>query len=135
MLLIDIDCFKPYNDNYGHLKGDEALQQVAQRLKSKLLRPFDLCARYGGEEFAVLLPEVNREGTLFVAKRLLKAIQSLAIPHEFSSVSDQVTISIGVAFAEPTESKSQLIENADAALYTAKESGRNQLAIFGDPTP
>lgn len=56
LILIDIDHFKPYNDNYGHLKGDEILKQVAQRLKSKLLRPFDMCARYGGEEFAILLP-------------------------------------------------------------------------------
>ncbi|TQV73174.1 diguanylate cyclase [Aliikangiella marina] len=130
LLLIDVDHFKPYNDNYGHLQGDDTLQQVAKRLKSKLLRPFDMCARYGGEEFAVLLPEVNREGTLFVAKRLLKAIQTLAIPHEYSTTSDHITASIGIAFAQSTDSTDQLIKNADKALYQAKEAGRNQLKVF-----
>jgi len=132
LLLIDVDHFKPFNDNYGHLKGDDCLQQVAQRLKAKLLRPFDLCARYGGEEFAVLLPEVNHEGTLFVAKRLLTAIQDLAIPHEYSTTSEHLTVSIGIAFAQSIESQEQLIRNADSALYQAKESGRNQLKIFDD---
>jgi len=126
LLLIDVDHFKPFNDNYGHLEGDKCLTQVAQTLQEKLLRPFDLAARYGGEEFAVLLPEINREGTLFVVNRLLNAIRDLSIPHRFSSTSNILTVSIGIAFAQQANDIQQLITKADKALYQAKTNGRNQ---------
>ncbi|BAQ64082.1 diguanylate cyclase domain-containing protein [Geminocystis sp. NIES-3709] len=129
LILIDIDCFKLYNDHYGHQKGDECLIQVAQAITKALYRHGDLVARYGGEEFAVILPNTNIEGGFKVAESLRNAIDSLAIPHQTSRITQHLTISLGLACVIPTAQNSleDLISQADNALYTAKKEGRNRV--------
>ncbi len=128
VVMIDIDFFKPYNDNYGHWKGDEALTQVARALKRSIKRPTDVAARYGGEEFIVILKNCDQEGAKKVANELVEAVRSLKIEHRFSKASDYVTISAGLAFKEKESSitKEELIKEADEQLYRAKESGRDK---------
>lgn len=132
LLMIDVDYFKRYNDHYGHGKGDECLIKIASALQASLKRPTDMVARYGGEEFIVLLQNIDKEGAVNVAENLIKAVSDLRIRHEYSTVSDHVTISAGMAFkaAEETLCKEELLKLADDALYRAKESGRNQIAIL-----
>jgi diguanylate cyclase (GGDEF)-like protein/PAS domain S-box-containing protein len=127
LMSMDIDFFKLYNDNYGHIEGDRCLQKIAQRLDSIFSRHGDLFARYGGEEFAVLLPNTD-EGILYLADRCRKSIESMMIPHGFSKVSDFVTISIGMSTVIPEKGSKPtlIIESADKALYRAKEGGRNR---------
>ena len=132
LIMIDIDSFKSYNDNYGHLKGDETLQQVVSVLSKSINRPADLLARYGGEEFVVVLPDTTMKGALQLAKSLRKNVEQLAIPHQYSEVSDKVTVSMGVACCEPElrhNSVASLIGAADEALYKAKANGRNQVVV------
>lgn len=129
VIMIDIDSFKTYNDNYGHVAGDDALRIVAKTLLDSLLRPADIVARYGGEEFVVLLPNTELEGAIQVAERLTLAIEALQVRHEYSPVSQYVTISAGCAEKEEGQSATQLIDIADKNLYRAKENGRNQ--VFG----
>lgn len=128
LLMIDIDHFKLYNDHYGHQSGDVCLKTVAQTLKSHFSRPHDLVARYGGEEFVCLLPGCEPEGALLKAQQLCQAIAHLHIPHATSPTAPNVTISIGVASFKPTadDTPDMLIAQADALLYKAKHSGRNQ---------
>ena len=129
LLICDVDHFKKYNDNYGHAAGDDCLKSVCLGMKEILRRPADFLARYGGEEFAVILPETEYQGAGYVATRLLKSIECLNIPHVHSPVVDHVTISIGMATSLPgtdCASPLQLIKAADAMLYVAKQSGRNQ---------
>ena len=128
LILLDVDFFKPYNDYYGHQVGDECLRQVTQALQSCTRRPTDLVARYGGEEFAIVLPNTPAEGALTLAQDIRRAIQSLHIAHARSSVSPFVTVSVGLATLVPTPdlSPSWLIRAADAALYEAKQSGRDR---------
>ena len=97
LILIDIDYFKPYNDNYGHLAGDVCLRKVATALSEIVSRPADLVARYGGEEFGVILPNTGIEGASKLAETLRRKIKDMAIPHEFSQIGKCVTISMGVA--------------------------------------
>ncbi|MBF0120003.1 MAG: GGDEF domain-containing protein [Desulfobacterales bacterium] len=133
VLLMDIDHFKFYNDTYGHQRGDECLKQVAKTLKAFARRPGDLAARYGGEEFAVILSNTELIEASIVATRILQAVQGLKISHIKSSVDLKVvTLSIGIAVIvpHPSLSVSQLIENADRALYCAKSQGRNRVAIL-----
>ncbi|HHI92362.1 MAG TPA: diguanylate cyclase [Gammaproteobacteria bacterium] len=127
LILIDIDFFKPFNDNYGHLAGDGCLRQVAATLDEMVHRPADLVARYGGEEFAVVLPNTDIDGAKKLAKKLCEKIRSLKIPHEFSEVTNHITVSLGVTSGVACEgiSPSDLILQADKALYLAKELGRN----------
>lgn len=127
LLMIDIDCFKPYNDKYGHLAGDEALTQIAETLQKYVSRPRDLVARYGGEEFICLLPETSLDAAITVAEKLRAKIEQLDIIHEFSLSSVRMTISIGIANVIPEEchSKEDVIDLADKALYRAKKAGRN----------
>jgi diguanylate cyclase (GGDEF)-like protein/PAS domain S-box-containing protein len=131
LIMCDIDYFKFYNDTYGHLKGDECLRQVAEALKNAVNRPGDLVARFGGEEFIVLLPETELEGALKVAEVLRDKIESLKIKHQKSLVSNYLTISLGVATAIPSreDAAMELISSADAALYQAKNEGRNRVAF------
>ncbi len=123
LLAVDVDCFKQYNDRYGHAAGDVALQQVAQVLRSSLLRSVDLAARYGGEEFVVLLPDATAAGARDVAERIRQRVQALAIAHDGSQVAPVVTVSLGVAhaFASSALEVDQLFAQADRALYSAKE--------------
>jgi diguanylate cyclase (GGDEF)-like protein len=134
LLLMDIDHFKLYNDNYGHSEGDECLKQVANILANSI-RPTDKVARYGGEEFVVLLPNTNREQALVVVNRILSNIRSKAILHEYSKVADIVTMSIGLSCNQPRQSSyKSLIEDADTALYKVKESTRNGSAFYNSLT-
>ncbi len=129
MLLVDIDFFKPFNDTYGHVAGDAALQQVATALSSCLSRSEDLFARYGGEEFVAVLPDTDNAGALSIAERMRQAVLDLAIAHS-GSLLHRLTISLGVACKIPTRADrpDSLIEAADVALYQAKRTGRNRVA-------
>ncbi len=127
LLMCDIDCFKAYNDTYGHLNGDDCLKKIARTLNSALKRPRDFLCRYGGEEFIAVLPDTDRRGALSVAKRFLEETGKLKIVHKSSAVSKNVTISVGVATINPDEKTkpTSFINEADKALYEAKQSGRN----------
>ena len=131
LILIDVDHFKSYNDHYGHSVGDDCLRRVAQAINGAISRASDLVARYGGEEFVVLLPGTPCAGAERVAERIRQAVEALAIPHEVSPVSDHVTISLGVAATDqaPGTSPKALIQAADAALYQAKQAGRNRSVV------
>lgn len=131
LILCDIDYFKRYNDRFGHQQGDRCLQQVARGIASVVNRPADLVARYGGEEFAVVLPNTNERGAMSVAENIRQQIENLQIPHPESSVSDRVTLSLGVACIIPhaKTDPQQLIQTSDDALYEAKQKGRNQAVI------
>ena len=137
LLMIDVDMFKLYNDNYGHQAGDSVLADVAQAMRKTLLRSTDSVFRYGGEEFCVLLPDTTEAAALMVAERLRAAIQALDIPHPVSTVADQVTVSIGAALGcvHTDESGQDLIERADKALYQAKKLGRNRVYMDDTTTP
>lgn len=127
LILIDIDHFKAYNDHYGHLQGDDCLKQFAQGASEALLRPVDMFCRYGGEEFGVLLPNTSKEGAENVAKRMAEKIAELAIEHTESPTAGQVTASMGIALSESGLTDAvELLDQADKALYRAKEAGRNQ---------
>lgn len=131
VLLIDIDFFKQYNDNYGHLKGDACLTKVAYLLNRAFSRPADLTARYGGEEFVALLPETSCEDALVLAHKCRAAIQTADIKHAYSDVAETVTVSIGVSCMDqntPYAAVSSLLNQADHLLYEAKTKGRNRVA-------
>lgn len=132
VILCDIDFFKRYNDRYGHPAGDECLRQVATAMKQQVKRSGDLFARYGGEEFVVVLPNTGAEGALHVAETLRQEVLKLSLPHEDSTVSDIVTLSLGVAtdIPQPALTTADLIKQADEALYHAKENGRNQTIVW-----
>lgn len=129
LLMVDVDFFKLYNDNYGHLKGDECLRKIAVSLKNSLKRPGDLVVRWGGEEFVCLLPSTNYEGALTVAKDIQENLQKLKIEHKKSKISAYVTVSIGVSSMRPEDiqQKDNLIKEADINLYEAKRQGRNKI--------
>ncbi len=128
VLLIDIDFFKLYNDTYGHQKGDEALRRVANVLKDNLHRATDYIGRYGGEEFCVVLTDTKPDAAALVADSLLQAIRGLGIPHASSRCAKHLTVSIGIASmtAESTVIQTNLVREADTALYQAKREGRNR---------
>jgi len=128
LLLVDIDFFKAYNDGYGHLRGDAALNEVAKALASSFSRAGDLVARYGGEEFAALLPNTTEEGALDLAESARARVEARAIQHRGTAgVRGGLTVSVGVASIGPDESidASRLVAAADRALYLAKDAGRN----------
>ena len=135
LVLVDVDHFKKYNDEYGHLAGDECLKQIAIALDSCCQRPTDLAARYGGEEFALVLPDTDRIGAIHIAETIHTAISSLRIPHRKSSTGPCISISSGVALMPPGAhmTAEMLIGEADKALYQAKNNGRNQLALIEVP--
>jgi diguanylate cyclase (GGDEF)-like protein len=129
ILMCDIDHFKKYNDSYGHLAGDDCLKAVAETLSAALQRATELVARYGGEEFVVVLGETDLEEAAETAERLRKKVSEIAIPHADSSTASHVTISIGVATTVPKaeDEPASLVQAADAALYEAKEAGRDRV--------
>lgn len=132
LIMIDIDHFKLYNDNYGHIEGDDSLKKVASCLATTMSRPADFIARYGGEEFAVILPMTDHDGAVTVAETLLEQIKKLNLPHRYSLVAERVTISLGVATMLPTREASPtiLIDRADKALYASKIAGRNRFTTW-----
>lgn len=127
LIMIDIDFFKKYNDNYGHLEGDKVLKQVAKALNLLVKRPGDVVARYGGEEFALVLPDTKDAAA--IAKKCRAKVESLGIRHLFSSVSDVVTVSVGYCsiFPQKDQSSEIMIKRADEALFDAKKEGRNKV--------
>ncbi len=132
VLLVDIDCFKDYNDRYGHQAGDECLRAVAVTLSQCARRPMDFVARYGGEEFAVVLNDATREYTAELLTRIQRSIAQLNIQHEASRVASRLTVSIGAAFVLPGANRTHegLVQLADEALYSAKEQGRNRVVVM-----
>nr|WP_248851881.1 diguanylate cyclase [Thiomicrospira microaerophila] len=133
VIMVDIDFFKPFNDNYGHGKGDECLVKVAQALQRVFRRPADLVARYGGEEFVAILPETNRRGVQMMAEKMRQAVWDLNFAHGYSAVDSRVTVSLGGISREvdTLEEVKELLKYADQALYQAKAQGRNQVVIYG----
>jgi diguanylate cyclase (GGDEF)-like protein len=131
LMIIDIDFFKPFNDNYGHDKGDITLKKVAQIIANSLTRTTDFAARYGGEEFVVLMPSTDLKGAQHFAKSIKDNIEHSAIEHQFSRVANFVTASIGVAsLTGEALNDIDLFKQADNALYQAKKNGRNQVAVI-----
>ncbi|MFO7731043.1 MAG: diguanylate cyclase [Spirochaetia bacterium] len=129
LILMDIDYFKAYNDNYGHGKGDTCLESVAKALTACTSRPADIVARYGGEEFAAILPNTDSEGGITKAEEFRKSIEELEIVHEHSEISDHLTISVGVLtrIPETNDSPEELNRRVDEALYRSKKEGRNRV--------
>jgi len=129
LLMIDIDLFKQFNDSQGHPEGDIALRNIAGVFQQTLKRPGDVAARMGGEEFAIVLPQTDHQSGLLVAETIRKAIWEKNITHPLSHFDKRMTISIGVATTtpQPNSTYEPLIQQADIALYKAKEAGRNQV--------
>lgn len=129
LLICDIDYFKKYNDNYGHLAGDDCIKIVANSIQQGCKRSADVAARYGGEEFAVILPDTGPEDALRVAELICSKLEARHLVHEASDVKDIVSLSIGVASIVPDQhtTPSSLISIADKALYESKHNGRDQI--------
>ncbi|MBQ4833765.1 sensor domain-containing diguanylate cyclase [Pseudoalteromonas sp. MMG010] len=132
LIMCDIDFFKDYNDHFGHQQGDKALIKVAKALKNLCKREGDLAARYGGEEFAIILPDTNSTQCYQFCEMVRKAIIQLNIAHPNSSVMNSLTLSLGFCstLASKGLSSKTLLQNADKALYQAKNNGRNTISEF-----
>ncbi len=130
LIMLDVDHFKTFNDNYGHQAGDDCLVAVAREVGSQLRRPADLIARYGGEEFMLILPDTDRDGVARLGEKIRRAVEVMAITHAHSSAGSVVTISAGTATMVPDAegSPEQLLREADIALYRAKRTGRNRVS-------
>ncbi len=131
LVMVDIDHFKRFNDQYGHPAGDKCLKRIAETLEQNAKRPGDLAARSGGEEFVVLLPNTPEEGALRVAENLRRAVEALDLPHADSTAAGVVTLSLGTATLQAehatARSPADFIDQADRALYAAKSKGRNRV--------
>ncbi len=136
VLMIDVDHFKHYNDRYGHLAGDRCLREVTGAIASIAHRPSDFVGRYGGEEFVVVLPDTDTTGARHIAERIRGSVEQEQIPHE-GNPHGVVTVSVGCAAIRPGSGQhsSLLLESADAAMYLAKQSGRNCVRVDGDEAP
>jgi diguanylate cyclase (GGDEF)-like protein len=132
LIIADIDHFKRINDNYGHSIGDRMLQQVAKVIKAQCRRN-DLPARYGGEEFAILLPDANMSGAFHMAERCRQEVEAIRLT--VGDISIRTTASFGLATYLQATSIQALLDAADAALYEAKQAGRNTVCIAGDVAP
>ena len=133
LLMVDIDHFKSFNDNYGHQVGDQVLRLVARTLTDGV-KGRDVAARYGGEEFAILLPDTGLQAGVVVGNSLRKAVATKDVVNRANGERlARITMSVGVAEFTGTEQVADLIERADAALYTAKHNGRNQVAAAPNP--
>jgi diguanylate cyclase (GGDEF)-like protein len=129
LLMLDIDYFKQYNDIYGHVAGDQCLQQIGQMLKGMASRSNDIMARYGGEEMAIILPDTDAQGALIFAERVIEAVRELKIPHD-GNPHGVITISIGIYAKVPhmyNDTPMSFINQADSALYQAKAQGKNRI--------
>ncbi|MGK0304708.1 MAG: diguanylate cyclase (GGDEF)-like protein [Gammaproteobacteria bacterium] len=136
VLLMDIDCFKLYNDNYGHIAGDQCLKDVSNIICKSLHRDSDFVARYGGEEFVCVLPDTDSKGAQEIAKHIIEKLKHNALPHMYSNIADYVTISIGIATSQPNAllTAEAIIKQADTALYTAKKTGKNTYRLYSSNT-
>lgn len=132
LLLIDIDYFKLYNDKFGHGIGDQCLKLIAACINQYATNPEDMAARWGGEEFVLILPGIGLEHAVRIATTLLKDIEDLNLKHPASSVSEVITVSIGVAaIADDIQlTPQEFVIMADRALYNAKNSGRNRVSVL-----
>lgn len=137
LVMIDVDHFKRYNDRHGHQQGDRCLQAVAHAIRRSAHRVTDLVARYGGEELAVILPDTGADGALAVGRQIVQSVQALGLQHGDSQVAPVVTVSAGVVSMVPRSGpggvgqSAALVALADAALYRAKEAGRNRCLLAG----
>lgn len=137
LILLDVDHFKSYNDHYGHLAGDDCLRRLGAVFKAIPQRKPDIVARYGGEEFVFILPEIELSGAEVMAEHIRKIVEALKIPHAASETAPYITVSLGVVtvrtsgFSDPE----QVLKLADAAMYRAKQSGRNCVAVSTDAAP
>ncbi|WP_333797619.1 GGDEF domain-containing protein [Rheinheimera sp.] len=131
LLMIDVDCFKAYNDHYGHQAGDDTLVHIAQLLQQGINRGSDLVARYGGEEFIAILPDTNVAGASAIASQLLHLFRQAALPHQYNQAADFVSISIGICCVDDVRKADydSMLRRADNALYQAKANGRNGFAF------
>jgi diguanylate cyclase (GGDEF)-like protein/hemerythrin-like metal-binding protein len=131
LLLLDVDHFKEYNDQYGHQAGDECLRSIARVLQAGARRVSDLAARYGGEEFVIITADTDAASALYLAETMRKQVEALAVPHEQTPLG-HVSISIGVAVMTPDERSepTKLVSMADEALYRAKDGGRNRVELI-----
>ena len=134
LIMSDVDCFKLYNDTYGHQKGDKCLRAIARAISKQVKRSIDQVARYGGEEFAIILPNTNSHGAVQVAEAINQSVEQLKIPNSASTVSDHITLSLGVSTLIPKNGRTpdELVAYADRALYEAKRQGRNR-SVFSHP--
>jgi two-component system, chemotaxis family, response regulator WspR len=134
LILMDIDYFKFFNDNYGHQLGDECLKDVAKLLAKACFNPQDMAARYGGEEFVALLPGTTETNAQQVAKRFANLLENAQIEHNYSDAANCISVSMGIAtFDKGSDySAKKLIEDADRALYKAKENGRNRTELASE---
>ncbi|WP_227510302.1 GGDEF domain-containing protein [Marinobacter excellens] len=127
LVMFDIDHFKPVNDNYGHLAGDEVIRHTAQVTRSSI-RQSDSAGRYGGEEFGIILPETDAENARLICERIRESIEKSTV--ETSAGNITYTISMGIAqLTDEPENYMQWMQKADEALYAAKESGRNRVVV------
>lgn len=131
-IMIDVDFFKLFNDNYGHQSGDYCLKKIGETLSNHLNTKHGIVARYGGEEFIIVLEGLSKTSALIEAEKIRKSVETLNIPHNFSPVSNHITISLGVSSLIPSEDSSIkiLIEKADMALYKAKKKNRNRAIVY-----
>lgn len=129
LIMIDIDYFKQYNDQYGHIQGDDCLRAVARTLSEAVHRPRDFVGRFGGEEFVLVLPETDAASAKQIAETCRSLIQQQQIPHENSAVNEVLTISLGVGTITPAaaDNKKAFIDAVDQCLYKAKDNGRDCL--------
>lgn len=130
LIMLDVDHFKKYNDSYGHQAGDECLRNVARCLEGATRNGQDIVARFGGEEFIMLLPDTSRQQAVAIAERVKMNLQELGMEHKSSPVAPFVTVSQGIASDVQGTSAIRLIAEADAALYQAKNAGRNRWQYY-----
>jgi diguanylate cyclase (GGDEF)-like protein len=135
LVMMDVDNFKRFNDQYGHQAGDSCLKTVAKAIAAEARRPADLAARYGGEEFVLLLPNTDEVGCALVAERIRQSLETLNLSHALNPPTKRVTMSIGGATgwpnAETQGNHPSLIAAADRALYAAKHAGRDRFVMSG----
>jgi diguanylate cyclase len=132
ILMLDIDHFKRFNDQYGHIIGDEVIRRVGMTMKA-LIRENDFAARFGGEEFTVLLPSTPLDDAVRIARTIHQAIAKLTLVRRSTQERlPGITVSVGAAMARPEDNCESLLERADQALYLAKEGGRNRIATEGE---
>lgn len=127
IIMIDIDNFKTYNDNYGHLQGDEVLKSLSSKLKNVLKRPEDFIGRYGGEEFLIGLPNTELEGAITIANKINRALKDICLKHEYNGDIGYITVSMGLGTMIPSDDYQvqDLIKISDDLLYEVKKSGKN----------